>query len=146
MLLAATVIAALAVPAYAVKPQPPVTVACQTVENKAFVYTAECSVEAHGDHIPANVRISSMQDKGTLIAKYKAENPNGIGKWTIVFEAREQKPLPVYFDALYKDGTTIRVTGLYDPYGVLTKKQSSAPAGIVKGTKNGDNVKEYPSN
>lgn len=140
----AAAILAVAVPAYAVKPQPPVSVVCNTVDHQGFVYTAECRVEAHGDHIPASVVLSSVQDKGTLIAKFSAETTNGIGKWSIVFEAHEQKPLPVYFDARYPDGTTIRVTVIYDPYGVLAKPKS-APAGVVKGNKGGG-VKEYPSN
>lgn len=145
LLFAAAILAA-AVPAYAVKPQPPITAVCNTVDQKGFVYTAECRVEAHGDHIPAGVNLSSVQDKGTLIAKYSAEVTNGIGKWTIVFEAHEKKPLPIYFDAHYPDGTTIRATAIYDPYGVLTKPKSDAPAGVVKGKKDGGGVKEYPSN
>lgn len=142
----AAAILALAVPAYAVKPLPPVTAVCNTVDQKGFVYTAECRVEVHGEHIPASVNLSSMQDKGTLIAKYSAEVTNGIGKWTIVFEAHEKKPLPVYFDARYPDGTTIRVSAIYDPYGVLTKPKPDAAIGVVKGNKGGGGVKEYPSN
>ncbi len=142
----AVAILALMAPAYAVKPQAPVTVVCSTVDQKGFVYTAECHVEAHGDHFPADVRISSLQDKGTLIVKYNSENTSGLGKWIIVFEVHEQKPLPVLFDVHYPDGTMIRATAIYDPLGMLTKPKTGAPAGVIKGKKGGGGVKEYPSN
>lgn len=132
--------------ARAVKPQAPVTVSCDTTGHQDFVYTAECRVAVNGDHIPDYVRISAMQDKGTLIAKYKPENSNGIGKWIIVFEVRGQKPLPVLFDVHYPDGTVIRAVGTYDPHGVMAKRKDSHPLGVVKDKKNGGGVKEYPSN
>ncbi len=144
--LSAAAIIMFAAPAHAVKPQPPVTVVCSTVSNKDFVYTAECLVESHGDRIPAHVSLTSMQDKGTLIAKYNTAATNGLGKWTIVFEAHEQKPLPVYFDVHYPDGTVIRATGIYDPYGVLAKPKSIAPSGVVNKKNGVGGVKEYPSN
>ncbi len=142
----AMAILALAVPAFAVKPQPPVAAVCATVDQKGFVYTAECRVETHGDHIPAHVRVSATQEQGTLIVKSQAQSANGIGKWTIVFEAHEQKPIPVYFDANYPDGTTTHVTAIYDPHGVLTKPKTGVPTGVVKENKGGGKVKEYPSN
>lgn len=141
----AAAILALTAPAYAVKPQPPVTVDCHTVDQKGLVYTAECRVEAHGGQAPANVALSPVQEKGTLIAKYTAEAANGMGKWTIVFETHEKTQIPVYFDAHYQDGTAIRVTAIYDPYGVLATPKSGVPVGVVKGSKGGG-VKEYPSN
>lgn len=131
--------------ARAVKPQAPVTVNCETIGHKEFVYTAECRVEVNGEHIPDYVRMSAVQDKGTLIAKYKPENANGMGKWIIVFEARGQKPLPVLFDVHYPDGTVIRATGLYDPYGVMAKQKNATPLGVVKEKQDGGGVREYPS-
>ncbi len=146
LFLAAAVIFVLAVPAHAVKPQPPVTVVCTTVDHKEFVYTAECLVVAHGDRTPANVALTPLQDEGTLIAKYHTEAAHGLGKWTIVFEAREKKPLPVYFDVHYPDGSVIRAIGMYDPYGVLAKTKSVAPSGVVGKKKGSGGIKEYPSN
>ena len=132
--------------ARAVKPQAPITVSCDTKSHQNFIYTAECRVEVNGEIIPDYVRISTMQDKGTLIARYKPENTNGIGKWTIVFEAREQKPFPVLFDVHYPEGTVIRAAGMYDPYGVMAKRKDSVPLGVVRDKKDGGGVKEYPSN
>lgn len=142
---AAAVIFALAGSAHAVKPQPPVTVVCDTVEAKGATFQAACTITVSGSP-PAYVRLDVAQDKGTLITKSQAESANGIGKWIIVFEAREQKPIPVLFDAHYPDGTSIRAVGIYDPYGVLAKRKTEIPAGVVKDKKDGGKVKEYPSN
>ncbi|MBI5637454.1 MAG: hypothetical protein HZA03_05730 [Nitrospinae bacterium] len=142
---AAAVIIALAGSAHAVKPQPPVTVVCDTVEAKGAAFQAACTIAVSGPP-PVSVRLAAAQDKGTLITSSQAESASGIGKWVIVFEAHGQKPIPVLFDAHYPDGTSIRVVGTYDPYGVTAKQKALVPAGVVKDKKGGGKVKEYPSN
>lgn len=145
MFFAVAAILSLAAPVHAVKPQPPVTVVCDTVGAKGDTFHAACTVAVSGPP-PVSVRLAAAQDKGTLITSSQAESANGIGKWTIVFEAHGQKPIPVLFDAHYPDGTSIRVVGTYDPYGVTANQKALIPAGVVKDKKGGGKVKEYPSN
>ncbi len=130
--------------AYAVKPKPPVTVKCITTGNQAFIYEADCTVAANGPQLPVYVRLSTMQDNSTKIAKYEQKASNGIGVWHFVIEARDQKPYSILFDAYYPDGTLVRAVAVYDPYKVL--KKPNLPAGVVKQKKEGGAVKEYPSN
>ncbi len=143
-LLAALVLLLLGMPdaAWAVKPSAPVSVECVTVSSAGRVYRAECNLLVVAQPSPESVRLGTLQGP-VVVTDALSPGPQGIGKWIITFDFKEQKAVTIPFEISYMGGAKMNIGVVYDPFNSLSKK-TDPMLGVVSKGKNG-NTREFLS-